>query len=199
MTFFEDQEDAWYANDCKGRIEDYDGSELDVLELQPPRAARRQRYRDQPRIPVTGQGIEVWFDGACEPVNPGGHGSWGAVVRVNGVSVWQDGGYCGSGSKISNNVAEYQGLIAAVTKAIDFDGDIVVRGDSKLVIMQMQGKWKARGGLYLPFYEEAKALVNEHRKRLKFQWVPRDENAVCDELSKKVLKDRGVKFRIQPE
>jgi hypothetical protein len=26
MSFFEDQEDDWYANDCKGRIEDYDGA-----------------------------------------------------------------------------------------------------------------------------------------------------------------------------
>ena len=24
MTYFEDQEEAWFANDCKGRIEDYD-------------------------------------------------------------------------------------------------------------------------------------------------------------------------------
>ena len=28
MTFFEMQEEAWYANDCKGNIEDYDGSEI---------------------------------------------------------------------------------------------------------------------------------------------------------------------------
>lgn len=31
MTFFEDQYDAWMANDCQGNIEDYDGSEIDVL------------------------------------------------------------------------------------------------------------------------------------------------------------------------
>ena len=24
MSYFDDQEDAWFANDCKGRIEDYD-------------------------------------------------------------------------------------------------------------------------------------------------------------------------------
>lgn len=32
MSFFEDQYDAWMANDCQGRLEDYDGSEIDVLE-----------------------------------------------------------------------------------------------------------------------------------------------------------------------
>ena len=30
-------------------------------------------------------------------------------------------------------------------------------------------------------------------------WIPRDKNNVCDELSKKILKDMGVVFRIQPE
>ena len=29
MSYFEDQEDAWYANDCKGRIEDYDPFDAD--------------------------------------------------------------------------------------------------------------------------------------------------------------------------
>ena len=28
-TFFEMQEYAWYANDCQGNIEDYDGSEVE--------------------------------------------------------------------------------------------------------------------------------------------------------------------------
>ena len=29
MTYFEDQEEAWFANDCKGRIEDYDPFDAD--------------------------------------------------------------------------------------------------------------------------------------------------------------------------
>jgi hypothetical protein len=29
MTYFEDQEDAWYANNCKGNIEDYDPYDAD--------------------------------------------------------------------------------------------------------------------------------------------------------------------------
>lgn len=28
MTFFELQEAAWYANDCQGHIEEYDGNEF---------------------------------------------------------------------------------------------------------------------------------------------------------------------------
>lgn len=31
-TFFEMQEDAWYANNCQGNIEDYDGTEFKEAE-----------------------------------------------------------------------------------------------------------------------------------------------------------------------
>jgi hypothetical protein len=46
--------------------------------------------------------IEGWCDGACEPMNPGGHASWGAVLKIDGVKVWSAGGYCGVGPEMSN-------------------------------------------------------------------------------------------------
>ena len=85
---------------------------------------------------------------------------------------------------------------------------VVVRGDSKLVIEQLQGRWRVRGGRYVPIYKEAKARLDHLRKLLvgsrirkaiKFQWLPREKNEICDVLSKAQLKTRGVVFRIQPE
>ena len=143
--------------------------------------------------------IEAWFDGCTEPINPGGHAAWGALVKVDGAVVWKDGGYCGVGPAMSNNVAEYSGALAALTEAAKYPGVILLRGDSKLVIMQLQGKWKVNGGLYHPFYLKAKEVYNREKDRLKLQWVPRDQNAECDVLSKQVLKDMNVVFRIQPE
>lgn len=29
MSYYEDQENAWYANNCKGKIEDYGPEEID--------------------------------------------------------------------------------------------------------------------------------------------------------------------------
>ena len=29
--------------------------------------------------------IEGWFDGVCEPKNPGGHAAWGALVKRDGM------------------------------------------------------------------------------------------------------------------
>lgn len=143
--------------------------------------------------------IEAMFDGCCEPKNPGGHAAWGALVKVDGKIVWQDGGYCGVGPAMSNNVAEYSGALAALTEAAKHPGVILLRGDSKLVIMQLQGKWKVNGGLYHPFYLKAKEVYDREKGRLKLQWVPRAQNEECDALSKKVLKDMDVVFKIQPE
>lgn len=156
--------------------------------------------------------VEAWFDGCCEPQNPGGHAAWGAVVHVDGESVYRAGGYCGVGPAMSNNVAEYSAFIAALTEALKHDGPILLRGDSKLVIcqlsiqprsvskMKVKGKWMMRGGLYASFYRQADELMrkNAHRS-ITLEWIPRELNDICDVLSKKELHDRGVVFRIQPE
>ena len=143
--------------------------------------------------------IEAWFDGATEPVNPGGHSAYGVAVKVDGKFVFQKGEYVGHGPKMSNNVAEYAGFIAAVTECLKYPGVVIIRGDSKLVVMQMNGKWKAKKGLYIPYYHKAKEIWGKLKSRAKVEWISRDYNDVCDGLSKKVLHDRGITFRIQPE
>lgn len=54
----------------------------------------------------------AFIDGACEPVNPGGTASYGVVVKSDGVTIFTDSAVVGSGLAISNNVAEYSGLLA---------------------------------------------------------------------------------------
>lgn len=153
--------------------------------------------------------IHGWFDGCCEPRNPGGHAAWGAVVRVDGETTYEGGGYCGVGDGMSNNVAEYSGFVAALTEAVKHEGIIYIRGDSRLVICHLsldaakrlgyRKKWKVGGGHYLPFHKQAVELMNIHGHRVILDWIPREENDICDVLSKKVLKDMGVTFRIQPD
>jgi ribonuclease HI len=151
-----------------------------------------------------GHKIEGWFDGVCEPVNPGGHAAWGIRVCVDGVEVHTAGGYVGCSKEISNNVAEYAGISAVLrwVRQSDIKGILTIRGDSKLVIMQLLGRWKVNGGYYFPYFLEARELLSELRGILggvELIWIPRHENGECDKWSKKVLLDRGIKFRIQPE
>jgi ribonuclease HI len=60
--------------------------------------------------------IVAYFDGACEPINPGGYAAFGAVIFIDGVQVWKSSTLFvpqkGREEETSNNVAEYAGFIA---------------------------------------------------------------------------------------
>jgi ribonuclease HI len=149
--------------------------------------------------------IEAWFDGVCEPKNPGGHAAYGVLVKVDSQIVLAEGKYVGVGSKMSNNVAEYSGCIAAFEEILKHAGPAIVRGDSKLVIYHLSPdpsigrKWNINGGLYMPYYTKAVELWRRLQDRSMLEWVSRDQNGECDHYSKQVLRDMGVKFRIQKE
>jgi ribonuclease HI len=145
--------------------------------------------------------IEVFYDGACEPINPGGNAGFGALIKMDGKTIWEKSDFVGEGSKMSNNVAEYAGMIGVLEELINRgleDERIVVHGDNKMTIMQMAGAWKAKKGLYLPWYWKCRALVKRF-DRIEFKWIPREMNSEADALSKQALKHRNVAFHIQPE
>lgn len=125
--------------------------------------------------------IIVFFDGACEPINPGGVGTYAFVVQ--GVETYGEAGIaCEPGPHCTNNVAEYTGLIKALRwlKMRGISG-AVVKGDSQLVIRQVLGSYAVRSERLKPLYEEAKALAEEVKAVL--MWIPREEN-LADELTK---------------
>ena len=148
--------------------------------------------------------ITAYFDGAVEPVNPGGTASYGAVVFREGERLWECSELFrpekGRERETSNNVAEYCGFLAVLDYLIATGLDeqnCEIRGDSKLVIEQMLGNWQIRGGVYKPLALRALARLREFRQRPALRWIPRDENGIADELSKAELKKAGVKFQIQ--
>ena len=137
--------------------------------------------------------IICWFDGACEPVNPGGTASWGIVVKDEDDLIHFSSGIVGQGAGMSNNVAEYAALIALFNYILSMDADIkiaLIYGDSQLVIRQMRGEFKVRGGLYVSYYHQAKELADRLRSlgvALDFEWIPREQNIQCDKISRSVL------------
>lgn len=145
--------------------------------------------------------IKVFCDGVMEPINPGGYAAYGIVILKDDIELLREGKFVGSGSRISNNVAEYSGFI----RVLEFlkeknlcNEQITIHADSKLVIEQMSGNWQIRQGLYVPLALNALKLLKDFTN-LRLQWIPREENGICDCLSKDVLKRMGIKFRIQPE
>lgn len=152
-----------------------------------------------------GRLIEAYFDGCVEPRNPGGYGSYGVMVKLDGKQMFGEGHFVGQGDDISNNVCEYAGFCAVVDWILNQNllGVTIIRGDSKLVIMQLQNRWKVNGGKYLPYHYKARHLLAILRERtennVSLEWIPREKNGECDEYSKQVLRRMGIKFRIQPE
>src|SRR5262249_24995365 len=50
-------------------------------------ASKAERGDRKGKWDMSHEFIEAWFDGSCEPVNPGGTAGWGAVILVGGTAV----------------------------------------------------------------------------------------------------------------
>ncbi|GAB3496820.1 bifunctional RNase H/acid phosphatase [Flexivirga lutea] len=109
--------------------------------------------------------------------------------------------------KASNNVAEYQGLIAGLraAEAIDEGADIVVRMDSRLVIEQMAGRWKIKHEDMRRLAAEAQEVLRRIRAAggsVEWTWIPRAQNKAADKLSNDGMDGRTVErdlWREEPD
>ena len=136
--------------------------------------------------------IKLSFDGSCGPINPGGTAGYGYVIYVDSKEFARKSAEIGTGPSFSNNYAEffavYKGLerIAEFAKPLDY---INVIGDSQLVIQILKKRWRAKSGLYYPAYVLASSELQKLRQKdvaVVFDWVPREENTLADQLSKNI-------------
>jgi ribonuclease H / adenosylcobalamin/alpha-ribazole phosphatase len=105
---------------------------------------------------------------------------------------------------VSNNVAEYRGLIAGLEAALAIDGtaEVVARLDSKLVVEQMSGRWKIKHEDMRRLALRARDLVAEITGAggsVRFEWVPRSENNDADALSNVAMDGHSVDRRLDGE
>jgi len=124
--------------------------------------------------------------------NPG-PAAGGAVVidGASGELLAEIGAHVGIAT---NNVAEYQGMIAGVGAAFERDAaaSILVHMDSKLVVEQMSGRWKIKHPDMQALARAAHELIAG--RDVRFVWVPRAENARADAMVNAAL-DAGESFR----
>jgi ribonuclease HI len=144
--------------------------------------------------------IEIYTDGLAEPLNPG-IGTYGFVVYRDGRALTRGHGF--DGDPVSNNHAEYAGLIAALRSVEGFsDQEITVKSDSKMLVNQMAGTWKVSKkaynsrteGSYVDKYLEATEVARRF-SRLTFEWIPREQNSEADELSRVAYREQLLKRR----
>jgi ribonuclease HI len=123
--------------------------------------------------------ITAYFDGGARS-NPGPAG-YGVYIVDDQGNVQAE--LAGSLGIATNNIAEYNGLIAALQWAVDHNLDaITIKGDSLLIIEQMRGNYKVKHEGLKPLHMKARMLVMQIGN-VKFEHVPREKNKDADRLS----------------
>jgi len=133
--------------------------------------------------------VVVHFDGACQPPGASGVAGWGFVIEGPSLR-FEDCGLATRpySSHSTNNVAEYVGAIRALEhlRSVSYDGEVLLEGDSQLVIRQMNGEYEVRAEHLKAYHEWLRRLAGMFRK-VEFRWVPREENAAADALSRRAI------------
>ncbi len=133
-----------------------------------------------------GGAYEVFVDGASRG-NPGLAGA-GVVIRDGeGNVVKKLRRYLGV---VTNNVAEYQALVAALEAARELRiARIRIFADSELMVKQLTGVYRVKSPELKPLYEKARALL-EGFAGFEIKHVYREENSVADSLANEAIDRR---------
>jgi len=87
----------------------------------------------------------------------------------------------------TNNVAEYNGLLAALRWAADAGvHSLHVKTDSELMVKQMRGEYRVKNPGLQPLYEEARRLAGRIGQ-VTFEHVRREQNADADRLANQAM------------
>jgi probable phosphoglycerate mutase len=123
--------------------------------------------------------ITAYIDGGARG-NPGPAGYGVRIENAAGDVLAELHGGLGVAT---NNVAEYNALLAALRWAVDHgQRDLHVRADSELLVKQMRGEYKVKHPGLQPLYVQARLLVME-LERVTFEHIRRELNKEADRLS----------------
>lgn len=122
--------------------------------------------------------ITAYVDGASRG-NPGPAGFGVYMTRDDG-EVIEISGYLG---KTTNNVAEYAGLLEALTVAAEEGAtELEVISDSLLLVQQMLGTYRVKHPNLIPLHQKAKQMASKFRP-FSIRHTPRNGNKEADRLA----------------
>ena len=117
--------------------------------------------------------LVIYSDGGSRG-NPG-KSAYAIVVTKDDTVIHEHSEFLGINT---NNYAEYRGLIAAISKALELkENDVEFVMDSELVIKQMRGEYKVKSPNIRNLHEDAKAL-SSLIPNVKFTHVRRENRFV---------------------
>ena len=95
----------------------------------------------------------------------------------------------------TNNVAEYNGLLAALAWAVDQGlRSLHIRSDSELLVKQLRGEYRVKNPGLQPLYQDARALVGRIG-RVTFEHVRRELNKEADRLANLAMDEAAAACR----
>jgi probable phosphoglycerate mutase len=135
--------------------------------------------------------VIVHIDGGSRG-NPG-PAAYGVVMEsADGSRLAAFSGYLG---KTTNNVAEYQGLLAALDHALSKGYlRVQVQTDSELMAMQIKGVYKVRNPGLKPLHEQAERLIARFES-FSIEHVRRERNREADRLANLALDAAAAEAR----
>jgi ribonuclease HI len=133
--------------------------------------------------------IEGYFDGLCEPKNPGGIATYGYYIKMDHDKIEGFGLATEPWSKnATNNVAEYTGLLCLLIKLKGLKiEEATIYGDSQLVVNQLNGIYKIKSQRLVKLFEEINQTIKSFRK-IEIKWIPREMNKRADYLTRVAYK-----------
>jgi ribonuclease HI len=127
---------------------------------------------------------EIFTDGSSRG-NPGEAGC-AFIIYSYGLKVFEGIKYLGI---MTNNEAEYMGLIEALKKAKELGCEyLVINTDSELLKRQLDGTYRVRAENLKKLFEESKILLNSF-KVWEINHIPREFNKAADKFAKKISRE----------
>jgi probable phosphoglycerate mutase len=131
---------------------------------------------------ASGRSARANIDGGSRG-NPGPAGYGAYIEQDDGTTVELKG----SLGIATNNVAEYRGLLAALTWATQNGvSRLHVLADSDLLVKQMRGEYRVKSPGLQPLHEEARGLVRRIGD-VRFEHVRREFNTEADRLANEAM------------
>jgi ribonuclease HI len=129
----------------------------------------------------------LMFDGGSRG-NPGKGGA-GSVLYVGQKEIWSEAFYVGD--MVTNNHAEYTGLLRGLQELarrhLGPHDRIHIKGDSLLVIRQMQGLYQCRAPLLQQLHQQCLEAMKDYSVSVSFEHIPRSMNARADALANQAM------------
>ena len=133
------------------------------------------------------------YRGFCEdgvPAERAGVMCYGWLIYRDGRLIARGHGGFARCEDASSNIAEYLALIEGLSALVDMGLErdlILIKGDARSVIDQMQGLAAVNSPSTRPLYRRASRLASK-LKRAEWRWMPRRKNHDADLLTRRAMK-----------